>query len=117
MRRFRHGPAVRGEGRFVKQSGPIGHFAHVVVELEFPEAAETFSIVWKVPEAAIPIVFRDAVARGILHLFEPGARYADYSSDGVVVRVVGGTTHPTDSDSLSFELAAANAFENAAEGS
>lgn len=116
MKRFRSSAVLRGEGRFIKQSGPIGRFGHVILQVECLEASQAISIAWDVSEDVIPTFFRDSVVRGILRLFEPGAKYAGYSSDGLAVRVVGGTFHPTDSNELSFELAAAAAFNDAIEG-
>jgi hypothetical protein len=53
------------------------------------------------------------VTRGIVRLFEPGAKLAEYSSNSLAVRVIGGTSHQTDSNEMSFELAASAALINA----
>ena len=106
-------PLVRGEGRFIKQSGPIGRFGHVVLEVQCLETAQALVVTWDVSEDEIPAIFRNSVERGVIRLFGPEAKYEAFSSDGVSVRVVGGTCHPTDSNEVSFELASAAAFVNA----
>lgn len=113
MERLRCGPSARGEGRFIKQSGPIGRFGHVVLEVQCLESPQSISVTWVASEEAIPSVFRHSVERGIVRLFEPEAKYGEFSSDGISVRIIGGTCHPTDSNEVSFELAAAAAFINA----
>ena len=117
MERGRRGPSSRGEGRFIRQSGPIGRFAHVVLEVQCLGTPEPLSVSWEVAAEAIPHGFRHAVERGIVGLFELGARYGEFSGEGISVRVVGGTCHPTDSNEASFEMAAAAAFVNAVSGS
>lgn len=79
------------------------------------ETPQPLSVTWAASEDAIPGIFRNAVERGIARLFEPGAKYADFSSAGVSVRMVGGTCHPTDSNEVSFEMASAAAFVKAVE--
>lgn len=101
-----------GEGRFIKQSGPLCRFGHVVLVVESVNEA-ALEVRWQVPESSIPLQFQLAVSRGVRRLFEPGAKYAEFSSASLLVRVVGGTFHPTDSNEVSYELAASAAFVNA----
>jgi elongation factor G len=103
---------TRGEGRFIKQSGPIGRFGHVILVVE-PTEGPTIELSWQVPEASIPEEFRPSVLQGITGLFKPGGKYASFEPKGLLVRVVGGTYHPTDSNELSYTLAASAAFINA----
>ena len=113
MKQFQVNPPVRGEGRFIKQSGPIGRFGHVVLEVECTGSTKALSVAWCASEQAIPSAFRGAVTRGIVRMFEPGAPFGEYRSEGVCVRVIDGMAHPTDSNDLSFEIAAATALKNA----
>lgn len=103
---------TRGEGRFVRQSGPPGRFGHVILIVE-PTNQPSLEICWEVPESAIPVQFRQAVSLGINGYFEPGAKYSEFTPGGFLVRVVGGTFHPTDSNEVSYTLAAAAAFSDA----
>ena len=103
---------VRGHGSFIKQSGPIGRFARVVVEVSTSRENPHGAIQWGATEAQIPAEFRGAVSRGLVCVLTSGG-YLNYVADGLVVRVVGGACHPTDSNELSFEKAAAIAFKNA----
>ncbi len=103
---------ARGHGSFIKQSGPIGRFARVVMEVATSPQSRGGMIQWDASEAQIPAEFRAAVTRGLVGVFAVG-KYRNYVADGLVVRIVGGTCHPTDSNELSFERAAAIAFVNA----
>lgn len=103
---------VKAEGRFVKQSGPPGRFAHVVLVVE-QATCPNIEFSWQVAESSIPSMFQGAVVRGVSRLFEPGARLAEFSPSGILVRVTGGTFHPTDSNDLSYEIASAYAFISA----
>lgn len=105
MQRFRSFPAHRGEGRHVRQSGPPGRFAHVILEVRCVDEPVALSIEWDAPEESIPACFRDAVVRAVVRSFESGGKYCDFSSEGLVIRVIGGTTHSTDSNEGSFEIA------------
>jgi len=112
MKRLVISRPTKGEGRFIKQSGPIGRFAHVIliVESTFGSRIE-FS--WAAPQSSIPPEFRGSVERGVQRLFKDDARFTGFSPVGLLVRVVGGTFHPTDSNEISFELAASAAFIDA----
>jgi elongation factor G len=103
---------IKAEGRFIRQSGPIGRFGHVVLIVE-QSSSERLEFSWQVPASAIPAMFQSAVVRGVTRLFEPGAKLAEFSPSSLHVRVVGGTFHPTDSNEGSYEVASANAFINA----
>ena len=103
---------VKAEGRFIKQSGPIGRFGHVVLVVE-QVASPKIEFSWQVPESSIPAMFHAAVARGVCRLFEPDGKLAEFTPGNLLVRVVGGTFHPTDSNEISCEIASANAFVNA----
>ena len=103
---------TKAEGRFIKQSGPIGRFGHVVLLVE-QTTSHRLELSWQVPQSAIPAEFQESVTRGIRRLFEPGAKFSGVSPVGLLVRVVGGTFHPTDSNEISYELASSQAFLNA----
>jgi hypothetical protein len=100
--------ATMGEGRIVRQTG-FPRFGHVVLSVE-PSSESGLSFQWEVSPEHIPQMFRDAVRRGVSRMFEPGAKFAQYEPDGILIRVVGGSSHGTDSNEGSFEIAAMEAF-------
>lgn len=100
--------ATTGEGRFIRQAG-FPRFGHVVLTVEH-SFDHGLSFRWEVSQEQIPEMFRRAVCRGVSRVFEPGAKFGQYQPDGILVRVVGGTSHETDSNEGSFEVAAMQAF-------
>ena len=100
---------------YKKQSGGRGKFADIIVNVgpideDYKEGGLQFVNEVKggnVPKEFIPSVqkgFENAMKNGIL---------GGYPMDSMKVTLVDGSFHPVDSDQLSFELAALNAYKNA----
>ncbi len=99
---------------FKKQSGGRGKFADIVVEISPADKGETgLQFVNEVkggniPKEYIPSVekgFRSAMLNGVL---------AGFQVENMKVVLLDGSFHAVDSDSLSFEIAARQAFRHAA---
>lgn len=99
---------------FKKQTGGRGKFADIIVRVEPVEdgkaGLEFIDEVkgGRIPKEYIPSVekgFQDAMANGPL---------AGFPVDGLKVTLLDGSFHPVDSDQLSFEICARQAFKNAA---
>ncbi len=100
---------------YKKQSGGRGKFADIIVNIgpkdeDYKEGDLQFINEVKggnVPKEFIPSVqkgFEDCLKAGVL---------GGYPVTGLKVTLIDGSFHPVDSDQLSFELAARNAFKNA----
>lgn len=100
---------------YKKQSGGRGKFADIIVKIgpkdeDYKEGDLQFINEVKggnVPKEFIPSVqkgFEDCLKAGVL---------GGYPVTGLKVTLLDGSFHPVDSDQLSFELAARNAFKNA----
>ena len=100
---------------YKKQSGGRGKFADIIVNVgpvdeDYKEGVLQFVNEVKggnVPKEFIPSVqkgFENAMKNGIL---------GGYPMDSMKVTLIDGSFHPVDSDQLSFELAALNAYKNA----
>ena len=100
---------------YKKQSGGRGKFADIIVNVgpvdeDFKEGGLQFINEVKggnVPKEFIPSVqkgFETAMKNGVL---------GGFPVDSLKVTLVDGSFHPVDSDQLSFELAAINAYKNA----
>jgi elongation factor G len=111
---LRFGVQTFGEARFIRQQGSPGRYGHVALQVEETDVRE-LEMVWMVPAASIPEVYREAVFRGISSLFEAGAKFDGYFPGKLCVKVVGGSQHETDSNESSYFIAAAMAFINAVE--
>ncbi|WP_321371718.1 elongation factor G [uncultured Draconibacterium sp.] len=99
---------------FKKQTGGRGKFADVIVKVEpaeqGKEGLEFIDAVkgGRIPREFIPSVekgFKDALANGPL---------AGFPVDSLKVTLLDGSFHPVDSDQLSFEICARQAFKSAA---
>ena len=100
---------------YKKQSGGRGKFPDIIVNVgpadeDYKEGGLQFVNEVKggnVPKEFIPSVqkgFENAMKNGIL---------GGYPMDSMKVTLIDGSFHPVDSDQLSFELAALNAYKNA----
>ncbi|MCI6161716.1 MAG: elongation factor G [Prevotella sp.] len=100
---------------YKKQSGGRGKFADIIVNVgpvdeDYTEGGLQFVNEVKggnVPKEFVPAVqkgFEDAMKNGVL---------GGYPVDTLKVTLLDGSFHPVDSDQLSFELAARNAYKNA----
>ena len=102
-----------GEGRFIRQQGSPGRYGHVSLLVEPTEEGDPWALLWEVQSSQIPPHFGEAVRRGIVSLFVEGAPLERWPLEGFSVRVVGGSFHDTDSNELSFVMAAGYAFLDA----
>ncbi len=100
---------------YKKQSGGRGKFADIIVEVgpvdeDFTQGGLQFVDEVKggnIPKEFIPSVqkgFTNAMANGIL---------GGFPMDSLKVRLIDGSFHPVDSDQLSFEICALQAYKNA----
>ena len=100
---------------YKKQSGGRGKFADIIVNVgpvdeDYKQGGLQFSNEVKggnIPKEFIPSVqkgFESAMKNGVL---------GGYPMDSLKVTLIDGSFHPVDSDQLSFEVAAINAYKNA----
>ena len=100
---------------YKKQSGGRGKFADIIVEVgpvdeEFKEGGLQF--VDEVKGGNIPKEFIPAVQKGFTNAMVNGV-LGGFPMDSMKVRLVDGSFHPVDSDQLSFEICALQAYKNA----
>lgn len=100
---------------YKKQSGGRGKFADIIVNVgpvdeDFKEGGLQF--VSEVKGGNIPKEFIPSVQKGFENAMKTGV-LGGYPMDSLKVTLLDGSFHPVDSDQLSFELAATNAYKNA----
>lgn len=99
---------------FRKQNGGSGSFADIYVEIgPGDETAEGLQFVNEISGGNIPKEFIPAVEKGFRNCLSKG-QYG-YPLQNLKVRLLDGSTHSEDSDALSFELCAREAFRNVLE--
>ncbi len=99
---------------FKKQTGGRGKFADIIVEVEPADDGVTgLQFIDKVKGGRIPKEFIPSVEKGFTQALRNGP-LAGYPVDSLKVTLLDGSFHPVDSDQLSFEICAKQAFRNAA---
>ena len=106
--------AVEHREAFKKQSGGRGKFAVIVVRIEpaDPGFEGGLQFVDEVKGGNIPKEFIPAIQKGFTNAMKNGV-LAGFPLDSLKVTVLDGQYHPVDSDQLSFELCAIQAFKEA----
>ena len=101
---------------YKKQSGGRGKFADIIVRLEPADEGFEGSLQFidEVKGGNVPKEFIPSVQKGFEKAMKNGV-LAGYSLDKLKVTLIDGSFHPVDSDQLSFEIAAIQAFKNACE--
>ena len=100
---------------YKKQTGGRGKFADIIVNVgpvdeDFKEGGLQF--VNKVTGGNVPKEFIPSVQKGFENAMKSGI-LGGYPMDSLKVELLDGSFHPVDSDQLSFEVAAMNAYKNA----
>ena len=101
---------------YQKQTGGRGKFADIIVRLEpaDPDFEGHLQFVDEVKGGNVPKEFIPSVQKGFEKAMTNGV-LAGYPLDSMKVTLIDGSFHPVDSDQLSFEICAIQAFKNASE--
>ncbi|MCQ2204203.1 MAG: elongation factor G [Bacteroidales bacterium] len=98
---------------FKKQTGGRGKFADIIVRISPADEGKTgLQFVNEVKGGNVPKEFVPAVESGFKEAMKNGV-LAGYEVESMKVVLLDGSFHPVDSDALSFELAARQAFKEA----
>jgi len=99
---------------FKKQTGGRGKFADVIVKVEPAEDGKSgLEFIDAVKGGRIPREFIPSVEKGFKDALSNGP-LAGFPVDSLKVTLLDGSFHPVDSDQLSFEICARQAFKSAA---
>lgn len=101
---------------YKKQSGGRGKFADMIVRVEPADAdfEGTLQFIDQVKGGNIPREYIPSIQKGFERAMKTGV-LAGYALDKLKVTVLDGSFHAVDSDQLSFEICAVQAFRNASE--
>ena len=98
---------------FKKQSGGRGKFADIIFRMEpAEEGKEGLTFVNEVKGGNIPKEFIPSVEKGFKEAMQNGV-LAGYALEALKITLIDGSFHPVDSDQLSFEICAIQAYKNA----
>ena len=105
--------SVQHRELFKKQSGGRGKFADISVRISpADEGKEGLTFIDSIRGGVIPREYIPSVEKGFKEALKNGP-LAGYPVDSLKVELFDGSYHPVDSDQLSFEIAARQAFREA----
>jgi elongation factor G len=104
----------RAEGRFIRQTGGKGHYGHVVIDLSPGETGKGLTIENRLTGGAIPKAFIPAVESGLKEAANSGV-IGGYPVTDLLITLVDGSSHDTDSNPLAFKIAAGMALRDGLE--
>jgi len=103
------GSVADSEYKHKKQSGGRGQYGHVHLKLEPKPRGSGFEFVDAVVGGVVPGRFIPAVEKGVIEAMERGV-ISGHKVVDVRVSLFDGTSHPVDSDEVSFKIAGSMAF-------
>ena len=103
---------VRGEGRFVRQTGGRGQYGHAIIDVEPSEKGAGFVFENKIVGGTIPKEYIPAIEKGIHESLESGV-LAGYPLVDITVHLVDGSYHEVDSSEMAFKVAGSMALKDA----
>lgn len=102
-----------GEGKYIRQTGGRGQYAHVKLKLEPREPGDGYQFVDRTKQGAVPAEFVEPVNLGIQEAMEGGI-LAGYEMVDLRAILFDGSYHVGDSNEMAFKIAASMAFKDAA---
>jgi len=105
--------SAEGEGRYIKQTGGRGQYAHATIRLIPRKPGEGYELENQIVGGTIPQEFIKPIEQGIREAMTTGV-LAGYPMDDVRVELFGGSFHDVDSSEMAFTIAGAMAFKDAA---
>lgn len=95
----------------MRQAGGIHRYAEVMLSIENSLGDLAFS--WQVSQEQIPDIFKASVYNAVKRCFEVNGSLDGFASSGLLVRILDGEFHETDSNEGSFMIATFMAISNA----
>jgi elongation factor G len=105
-------PAMKVEGKFVRQSGGRGQYGHVVINLYPGETGSGFVFEDKIVGGTVPREYIGPTEQGIKESMDTGV-LAGYPMVDVRVELIDGSYHDVDSSEMAFKIAGSMAFKEA----
>lgn len=105
--------AVKGEGKFIRQSGGKGQYGHAVIMLEPLESGSGVEFIDETVGGSIPKEYIKPVEQGIREAAKGGI-LAGYELVDYRVRLLDGSYHEVDSSEMAFKIAGSMALKDAA---
>jgi len=101
------------EGKFIRQGEGPSQYGHVILKLEPLEAGAGFEFVNEITDKCIPKEYFPAINKGCEEQMNQGV-LAGYPMLDIRATLIGGSYHETDSQEMSFKVAAMLGFRDGA---
>jgi elongation factor G len=102
----------QSEGKFIRQSGHKGQYAHVNIRME-PNPGNGYEFVNEITGGSIPEKYMTPIDAGIRQAMQGGV-LAGHEMMDIKITLYDGSYHECDSTEMAFKIAAAMAFKEAA---
>jgi elongation factor G len=106
-------PALKVEGKYVRQSGGRGQYGHVVIDLVPGDQGSGLMFEDKIVGGTIPREYIGSVEQGIREAMDAGV-LAGYPMVDIKVALTDGSYHEVDSSEMAFKIAGSMALREAA---
>ena len=103
--------AVKGEGRFVRQTGGKGQYGHAVITIEPQERGKGYQFESKIVGGSVPREFWKAIEEGVRDALAGGV-VAGYPVIDLKVTLIDGSFHEVDSSEMAFKIAGSMAAKD-----
>ncbi len=100
-------------GKYIRQSGGIGNYAHCMLRIEPSDPREGFVFISAIAQGAVPDEYVKSIEKGVLDAMERGVLAGSPVVD-VKVTLYDGSYHEADSNEMAFRLAGSICFNEAA---
>jgi len=104
---------MKGEGRFIRQSGGKGQYGHAKIYLRPHPEGKDFEFVNGIRGGTIPREFIKPIEQGIREASSTGV-LAGYPTVRLQVELYDGSFHEVDSSEMAFKIAGSMAYQDAA---
>ena len=104
---------VKGEGRFIRQSGGKGQYGHAKIWLRPHPERKDYEFVNGITGGTIPREFIKPIDQGIREATLTGV-LAGYPTVNIQIELYDGSFHEVDSSEMAFKIAGSMAFQDAA---
>jgi elongation factor G len=104
--------SVEGEGKYIRQIGNSGNYAHVRLWIEPRVRGAGFEFYNDLRIAGFPLQYIPAIEKGIREALNHGV-LAGYEIVDLTARLVDGSYHDTDSNEMAFSIAGSMAIKEA----
>jgi elongation factor G len=104
---------AEGEGKYIRQMGGRGQYAHVKIRLEPREPGSGYEFVDEIKGGAVPAEFVDSVNLGIQEAMKGGI-LASHEMVDLRAVLYDGSYHVGESNEMAFQIAGSMAFKEAA---